>query len=453
MYLPNDNDKILYKRGLLARLQLMKIHQITTSSLGNVLEWFDFGLFIFLAPIIGKQFFSTTDETTSTMAAFTVFAAGFICRPIGGILFGHIGDRYGRAKPLRYSIIITTAVTFLIGILPACTTIGIFAPLLFTLLRLIQGISIGGEYGGIMIYLAETAPSKKRGFITSFAATGANMGFLLATLGTLLLQSMLPEAAMNNWGWRIPFIFIGCLGCLISYYRLKLMETPAYQQVKENDAIKKIPLFTALRCVPKKLLQILGLSGASNVFYYAFFGYMPDYLQQYAGLSSKTAFTLCSLTLAAMLVLVPLMSIWGDRYGRKKLLIIHAILIMLFALPCFYWLNAQNFGLIIFALSIATLLGSLGQGLQLAATVENCPVDIRYSGISLAYNVGAATFGGTCPLIMLTLIQIFNPIAPAYYLIATAAVGLLSVATLPDNLQQNFLSTTGSKLEAEQTDL
>jgi MHS family proline/betaine transporter-like MFS transporter len=420
----------------------MKIHQIVTSSLGNVLEWFDFGLFIFLAPILGQQFFPSHDPAVASMAAFAVFAAGFICRPIGGIIFGHFGDRYGRAKPLRYSIMITTTVTLLAGILPTYATISLLAPLLFTLLRLIQGVAVGGEYGGVMTYLAETAPVEKRGFITSFAATGANLGFLLATIVTLLLKTFLSEEAMNTWGWRVPFIFIGLLGCILSYYRLKLLETPAYKQVKNSNHIQKIPLLTALRYSPTRLLQIFGLSCVSNTFYYAFYGYMPEYLTRYAGLSERQSFIIMSISLVIMLFLVPVMGIIGDRIGRKKMLIIGTYGIVLFALPCFYLLNLQSIGLIILSLSIANILSSIDQGNRLAIIVENCPIDIRYSGISLAYNMGAAIFGGTCPLIIMTLIEQFNPIAPAYYIMLTATIGLIVTLSLSNRLKEDFLVMT-----------
>ena len=197
----------------------MQVNQIARSSLGNVLEWLDFGLFIFLAPVIGNIFFPSDYPELSQMAAFGVFAGGFLCRPIGGIIFGHFGDKYGRANPLRLSILIITFSTLLGGLIPSYASIGILAPILFTLLRLSQGIAIGGEYSGIMTYLVESAPQKRRGFIGSFAATGANLGFFIATILTLLLQHYFNIDTINKWAWRIPFIFMGIVGGFISYSR------------------------------------------------------------------------------------------------------------------------------------------------------------------------------------------------------------------------------------------
>ena len=213
--------------------------------------------------------------------------------------------------------------------------------------------------------------------------------------------------------------------------------------------IKKIPLFTALRYAPKNLLQILGLSCMSNTFFYAFFAYMPDYLSHYANLSSHQAFWIQSLFLTIMLFLVPLAGVFGDRWGRKKVLIIATSSIVLFTLPCFYLVNVQNVGLIMLSLMIATLISSLEQGSRTALLVEICPVDIRYSGISVAYNLGAAIFGGTCPLIMMTLIQMYTPIAPAYYIILTGGIGLLTTLTLSNHLQKDFSLTTLQTNEVE----
>ncbi len=424
----------------------MKLNQITASSLGNILEWLDFGLFIFLAPIIGEQFFPTGQANTAIIAAFGVFAAGFICRPIGGILFGHFGDSYGRAKPLRLSILIITVSTFLVGVIPTYHSIGIVAPILFTLLRLIQGIAIGGEYSGIMTYLAESAPSKKRGFITSFAATGANLGFFLATIIVLSLQDQLSIVTMKAWGWRLPFLFIGILGAIISYYRLKLLETPAYEHLKATRQVQKKPLWAALRNEPKSLIKIFGLNCMSATFYYVFFGYMPDYLQRYQHISSHQAFMMESLTLIAMLFLVPVMGVLGDQWGRKKMLLITTSGMALMALPAFYLLQLNTLNMVILVLGFATLFSSMDQGNTLTTVVENCPLDIRYSGIAFSYNLSAAIFGGLSPLIVITLIDSFSAVAPGYYIMCTAIVGLLTVLSLSNHfqkdLQNNLLVTT-----------
>jgi MHS family proline/betaine transporter-like MFS transporter len=418
-------------------LQITK-HSISATSLGNVLEWFDFGLFLFLAPTIGKQFFPTHDKASATLAAFSVFAAGFLCRPLGGILFGHHGDTRGRAKTLRLSLLLITLTTLLIGLLPTYGYVGLLASVLFTVLRLAQGFSIGGEFSGVMIYLAESAPSHKRGFITSFAATGANLGFLLATLTVLLLKTLLSAEQLHNWGWRVPFIMIGLLGLVFVYYRMNLVETPTYRHLKDQQHIQTKPLLTALKASPTILLKILGITCMSGTFYYFFFGYMPDYLSQYVGIDPKLALTLQSILLVLMLFLVPLMGILGDRFGRKYLLQITALGIILLSLPCVYLLQLKATLFILISLTIATFISSADQGNSLCAVVENAPADIRYSSVAFSYNLGMALFGGTAPLVVTLLTQHINPIAPAYYLMAMALISFLAIVTLADRVNINL---------------
>lgn len=408
----------------------MKKRQILATSLGNTLEWFDFALFIFLAPIIGEKFFPTHNPTTATLAALSVFAAGFICRPLGGILFGHAGDTHGRANALRMSILVITVSTLLIGILPTYQQVGVIASILFTMLRLAQGISIGGEYSGVMIYLAESAPSKKRGFITSFAALGANIGFLAANLLLMLLSAIFSKAAWSDWGWRLPFFLIGLPGTLILYYRFKLAETPIFLNLKKTHHIQKSPFLTSLRQAPNQLFKILGLTCMSSTLYYVFFGYMTIYLTQFLGVKSHVALNIQSAFLVIMLFLVPLFGHLGDRVGRKSMLIFTALGTILLAIPCFYFLKFKTIPMIAFALSIATVLSSSDQGNSLAAVVENCSANIRYSGIAFSYNLGMALFGGTAPFVVTLLTEKVNLFAPAFYLMGMAGITLIAATHL-----------------------
>lgn len=411
----------------------MNKKQILTTSLGNTLEWFDFGLFIFMAPLIGAAFFHQQSVEAGTLEAYTVFAAGFICRPLGGILFGHIGDTQGRAKTLRISVLLIALSTLLVGLLPDYKTIGILAPILFTLLRLAQGISIGGEYSGVMIYLAESAPKKQRGLMTSFAATGANLGFLLATIAFLIIKSHFNATALANWAWRIPFLLAGIPGFIVLYFRFKLKETNAYTHLKSDHAIVTQPFITALTHAPLQLLKIFGLTCMSASFYYVFFGYMPTYLELYVHVPSLNALLIQSCLLAVMLFIVPFAGYCGDLLSRKMMLTITAVGVIITALPCFYLLQTNTPAAIILALCVATLLTSIDQGNSLAAIVENCPANIRYSGIAFSYNLGNALFGGTAPLIVTLLTQHISLTAPAYYLIVMATISLFAISKLLGN--------------------
>jgi MHS family proline/betaine transporter-like MFS transporter len=404
--------------------------KILISSLGNTIEWFDFGLFIFMAPILGAKFFPHESVANATIEALIVFAAGFLCRPLGGIFFGYFGDTRGRAKTLRMSILMITISTFLVGVIPDYEQIGIVAPILFILLRLFQGLSIGGEYSGIMIYLAESAPQHQRGFLTSFAATGANLGFLLATVTLMLIQFFFSDATIHKWAWRLPFLLIGLPGSFIIYYRFKLLETKIYSQLQKNHRLESSPFTTAIKFAPYQLLKILGLTCMGSTFYYVFVGYMPTYLDHYVGFKSTDALTLESFLLIVMLFTVPLAGICGDYFTRKKMLIVTATGIMILVLPCFYLLQTQSLLLAVLSLGIATILSSFDQGNTLTAIVENCPTNVRYSGIAFSYNLGNALFGGTTPLIVSLLTENVSLIAPAYYLILMAGISLITATTL-----------------------
>jgi MHS family proline/betaine transporter-like MFS transporter len=409
--------------------------EILISSLGNTIEWFDFGLFIFMAPILGAKFFPQASASNATIEALIVFAAGFLCRPLGGIFFGYFGDTRGRAKTLRISILIITISTVLVGFIPSYEKIGLTAPVLFILLRLIQGISIGGEYSGIIIYLAESAPRNKRGFTTSFAAIGANLGFLLATATLMLLHLFFSEKVIADWVWRLPFLLIGLPGSLIIYYRFKLSETPVYSQLKKNHRLEPIPFIAAIKFAPYQLLKILGLTCMGSTFYYVFFGYMPTYLEHYIGFSLADALTIESSMLIIMLFTVPLAGMCGDFFTRKKMLIITSIAIILLALPCFYLLQSKSILLALLSLGIANILSSLEQGNTLIAIVENCPENVRYSGIAFSYNLGNALFGGGTPLVVTLLTEKIGLVTPAYYLTFMAAITLITATTLLSNNQ------------------
>ena len=388
---------------------------------------------IFMAPIIGAHFFPQTLSSNPTIEALIVFAGGFLCRPFGGILFGYFGDTRGRAKTLRISIFIITLSTLFIGIIPSYEEVGLLSPVLFILLRLMQGLSIGGEYSGIMIYLAESAPPNKRGLMTSLAAMGANLGFLLATITLMLLHFFFTEATITHWAWRLPFLFIGLPGSLIIYYRFRLSETPVYSQLQKKHCLTSFPFMAAIKLAPYQLLKILGLTCMGSTFYYVFFGYMPTYLEQYIGFSLSDALTIESAMLVIMLFTVPLAGLCGDYFTRKKILAITAVATFLLLLPCFYLLQFQSIVLALLALGTATILSSLEQGNTLTAVVENCPENVRYSGIAFSYNLGNAVFGGSAPLIATLLTEKVGLITPAYYLMLMAGITLLTTTTLLKN--------------------
>ena len=406
--------------------------QLLITSLGNTIEWFDFGLFIYLAPLIGEKFFPSEGALNTTLAAFGVFAIGFICRPLGGIIFGYAGDTTGRAKTLRISIILISISTLLIGFLPSYENIGISAPIIFILLRMFQGISIGGEYSGIIIYLAESSSKEERGFFTSFAAISANLGFLSATLVLMLLRLVFDAEEVHSWAWRLPFILLGLIGTLLLYYRFNLAETPIFSELREKQLLEKQPLLKALRYSWRSLLKIFGLTCMSATLYYIFFGFIPNQisLQTATFDKHKIALLLQSASLLLMIFLVPMTAKLGDHFGRKRLLIFTTLASIVLAIPAFLLLYSSLLGSVALAFFIATCLSSFDQGNTLGAIVENCLPNVRYSGIAFSYNLGNAIFGGTAPFIALMLSDRFGYLAPAYYLMALSGFSLLAASTL-----------------------
>ncbi len=347
-----------------------------------------------------------------------------------------------RAKTLTVSIIAISFSTGLVGLLPAYARIGWIAPLLFIALRCVHGLSVGGEYTGAVIYLGESAPVKKRGFLASFAVVGANLGFFLATLMTILLNIFSSNIILKNWGWRLCFIGSGCLGLFILYNRLKLQETAAFINLKKADKIISKPFLSVMRKAPKIMLQILGLTCLGAPFYYMFFGYMPNYLAQNFHVTLIKSLSVQGLLLLVMLLILPLGGICGDWFGRKKVLLITAIGMILLTIPCFYLMQHSTLICLLAGLGIATILSSLEQSNNLITFVENCPVDVRFTGVSFAYNTGNAIFGGTAPLVFSLLTEKLNLMASAYYLIAMATISLVVIMTLKNQTQPDTLPLT-----------
>lgn len=409
----------------------MKIRSVLASSLGNIMEWYDFGLFIYLAPVFAHLFFPTEDKQVALLAVYSVFALGFFSRPLGAILLGHFGDRVGRVKTLRASILLISIPTLLVGCLPTYQVLGFFAPLILIVLRLISGVCIGGEYAGIMIYLAETAPMNKRAFIVSFSAIGANVGFLLATFAGWWLTYHLPEHALTSWGWRIPFIAGGFIGLTILYLRSFLRETYAFTQLKREQHIAQVPLKTAFQENPTTMLKIIGLVCLGAILYYTLFTYLNNYLGQIKHLNLAEILKLQSWCLLSMLILVPLSGLLCDYLGRKKMFLLFGMGTFILSIPCFMLLNLSNIYWIFLAMMILTILSSLEQGTTLITVVENVPLHVRYTTIAIAYNIGNMLFGGATPLVLSGLLRITkNNFIPAYYLMAAAVVTLTVVIFL-----------------------
>ncbi|HSW69690.1 MAG TPA: MFS transporter [Gammaproteobacteria bacterium] len=406
----------------------MRTNSIISSSIGNILEWYDFGLFAIFSPILSELFFPKHNPHTALIETFSVFAIGFICRPIGALFFGYLGDRQGRAKTIRLSILMISVPTLLIGFLPNYHTIGILAPILLLLTRIWQGLSIGGEYSGNIIYLGELAPAKHKSLFTSFPAIGANIGVLLAMLVAGFFSYLYDDITFKTWGWRVPYIISG-LFCLIIYAtRLNLEETPAFMEMKKNHHIEPNPISSVFKKHRFAFMRIFGFACMGSTFYYFCFIYLPIVLHQNLHYSLLKITHLETELIAAMIILVPLAGYLNDRIGRYRMLLFNAIIIPAIIIPGLLILYKNIFLLSLLVLIIFTIASSLEQGTTPAVLVENFPVEDRYTGISLAYNLVNGFLGGTIPLICTWLvIHMQSKLAPGFYVTFCAVITLIFV--------------------------
>jgi len=405
----------------------MDKRSIISSSIGNVIEWYDFGLFAIYSPILARIFFPTTDERTQLIATFTIFAVGFLCRPLGAFIFGYLGDKQGRAKTLRFSILMICLPTLLIGCLPTYNQVGLSAAVLLSLIRIWQGISIGGEYTGNIIYIAEMAPKKNRAAYTSLAPSGSNLGILLATLVGTICNYFFSTATFYAWGWRIPYLLSGILSLFVYLVRLKIKETQVFSYLEAKKLLTKNPISAVFKNNMSDILRTMGMVLMGSTFYYFSFIYLPLVVDTYLKISLLKTFGIMTILFVLMLFLIPLSGWLCDRIGRRKMLLFNAFIITISIIPAYYFLLHSMLG-ILFTLFLFTIFSSLEQGTTPVAIVENFPPSTRYTGISFAYNFDNGIFSGTVPLICTWLSSKNHfSLLPAVYIAFCAFITLLVI--------------------------
>lgn len=405
---------------------IKRFSSILNSSIGNILEWYDFGLFSIFSSLFSRLFFPTEDPKVAIIATFSIFAIGFFCRPIGGLIFGYLGDKKGRAKTLRLSILMIALPTLFIGLLPTYTQVGMAAPIALLLIRMWQGISIGGEYSGSLVYLAETAPSQHRALTTSFASAGSNVGILLAAFVGVVCTLFLAKPQLYTWGWRLPYLISGILSLLIYWFRLRIQETPVFIHMKEARQIKQNPIVAVFKNNLPELLRTFGMVCMGSTFYYFCFTYLPLLVAQVHTISLRAITSLMTGFIALMVVLIPLAGILCDRVGRRKLLLFNASLVALIIIPGFYLLQF-NYFIVIIVFTIFTIATSLEQGTTAVAVVENFPSAERYLGVAVSYNIANGFLGGTVPVMCTWLAIQKLPLLPAIYICSFALITLAVV--------------------------
>lgn len=418
---------------------------VFATGVGNAMEWFDFGLYSYLAVIISQNFFSAVqNDELKLVFTFATFAIAFLMRPLGGIIFGKIGDKAGRKVVLTTTIILMAFSTLLIGLLPTYDQIGIWAPILLLVARIIQGFSTGGEYAGAMVYIAESSPDNKRSILGSGLEIGTLTGYILASLVASILFIALSDEQMASWGWRIPFLLGLPLGFVGLYLRKSLEESPIFEnEIATSEAQEQAEegFLSILRNHKKDIIVCFVSVAFFNVTNYMLLSYMPSYLNEIIGLSSTTGTILITLV---MIIMVPLTLLFGrlsDNIGNKNVFLIGLGGLTLLSALAFYFVNMNglifvSLGILILGVLLATYEGSMPGSLPAMFYT-----DIRYRTLSVTFNVSVSIFGGTTPLVSTWLVhQTGNNLAPGWYLTIVSIVGFFVILFL-------FKSTTGKSLK------
>jgi MFS transporter, MHS family, proline/betaine transporter len=416
---------------------------IAAGVIGNVLEWYDFAIYGYFASAIGRQFFPHEDAVAQLLSAFSVFALGYLVRPLGGVLVGHIGDQFGRRAALTFSVAGMAIPTFLIGLLPGYATWGLLAPVALTLLRMVQGLSVGGEYTTSMVFLVERAPEGRRGLMGAVTACGAGAGTLLGSAVGAAFAASMSTAALESWGWRIPFLLgliVGIAGYLL---RRDMLETVPVERRERAPIIET--LYDHWRIV----VGFAGLSVFTAVGFYVSFVYLVSWLQTADGIPPSRALEINSFSMAIGLPVVIAAGLLSDRFGRKPLLIVTCVLGLVGAVPLFWLLNQPSalfaqFGQLGFMLVIALYGGTLP-----AFLVEAAPPPVRCTAVSLGYNICQGVIGGLSPLVAAWLVErTGDEIAPAFLIMASAAITAVTLMCFRETYRAPFTVGTSNAASA-----
>lgn len=394
---------------------------IAAGLVGNMLEWYDFSVYGYYAAAIGAAFFPKADPVAQILAAFGVFAVGYVMRPLGGLAMGYVGDHFGRKTALTVSITAMVIPTFLVGVLPDYAVIGIAAPVILTLLRVFQGIAIGGEYATSMVFLVENAPPARRGLMGATVSCAAGLGILLGSGTGALLATLLPADFMAHWGWRIPFLFglvAGVVGVII---RRHVHEAPMKR-------VTRLSISATLRNHLPLLLRFGGLCCFIAVFFYLVFLYVVSWLQFADGVSPAHALGINTWAMAMLIPFGLLVGWMSDRIGRRKLMLAATLLGLVCSMPLFWLMHHRDPAFILLAQFGFVIITALYDGVLPAALVESTPADVRCTLVAVGYNVPMGVIGGLTPLTAEWLIhRTHDDLSPAWMLVAASAISLIAL--------------------------
>jgi MHS family proline/betaine transporter-like MFS transporter len=406
---------------------------VAAGAIGNVLEWYDFAVYGYFATSIGRVFFPKEDPIAQVLFAFGVFAIGFLMRPLGGIVIGNIGDRIGRKQALSVSVAAMAIATFIVGILPGYDAIGLAAPILLTICRMLQGLSVGGEYTTSIVFMVENAPPNRRGIAAALAGCGSVIGILLGSATGTALAALMPPEILDSWGWRIPFL----LGLVIGVVGLLLRRN--IEAKNEVTVEQKQPIIETIECYRPLLARLAGLSVFNAVTFYLIFVYLVSWLQLEDKMGQEVSLEINTIS---MIIVIPVMiaaGVLSDRIGRKPLLIGTVIAAIFFAYPLFNGMHHSSQVIVqLCQLGFAVLIG-IYLGSSPALMVETAPAHIRTTSVALGFNLSLGIVGGLTPLTATWLVnQTHSAIAPAFMIIAAALISLVAILFMKETYKQNL---------------
>jgi metabolite-proton symporter len=406
---------------------------VVASMAGTVVEWYEFFLYGTAATLVfNKIFFSeTTSELNAIFLAFATYAVGFVARPVGGVVFGHYGDKFGRKKLLQFSLLLVGVATFLMGCLPTFGQIGYWAPGLLVTLRFIQGFAVGGEWGGAVLLVAEHSPNNQRGFWASWPQAGVPVGNLLATVVLLVLTGTLSDEAFLSWGWRVAF-WLSAVVVLIGYYiRTKVTDAPIFvaaQQEAERIKASSYSVVEVLKRYPRGVFTAMGLRFGENIMYYLVVTFTITYLKVQVGTDTNSILRYLLVAHAMHFAVVPLVGYLADRFGRRPVYMVGAVLGATWGFFAFPMMNSNNYVVITAAVTLGLMIHAFMYAPQPAIMAEMFPTRMRYSGVSLGYQVTSIVAGSLAPLIAVKLLDIYDsPVPVAIYLAVACAVTFVAV--------------------------
>jgi MHS family proline/betaine transporter-like MFS transporter len=433
---------------------------VAAAAIGNTMEWFDFGVYSYLAVTLGKVFFPSGNPAAQLISTFATFTAAFLVRPIGGLFFGPLGDRIGRKRVLATTMITMAAGTFSIAFIPSYATIGLFAPALLLVARLVQGFSTGGEYGGATTFIAEYSPDRRRGFMGSWLEFGTLTGYSMGAGLVTLLSAVLSEHTMLTWGWRLPFLVAGPLGLIGLYLRLRLEETPAYEKItadkKQSDEQK--PKRHEYREILvgewRAMLLCLGLVLVFNVTDYMLLSYLPSYLHAALGFGETPGLLIVLVCMVIMMAVITFAGRISDHLGRRPVLMAGCIGFFLLSVPAFLLMRLATVATIFAGVLVLCLLLVCFTSTMPAALPALFPTKVRYGAMSIGFNVSVSLFGGTTPLVNEALISATgSTMVPAFYLMAAAVIGGVAVFFMRETARRPLRGSppaVGSRREAQE---